>query len=435
MRQDGWFRRLFGGNAASPDERDEGAVDRLLAMPVAERKQGRLPSFRRAASVRSRPQDDRLESFRARVRSAFSPSRPVIDSELYSGRTQLLKTLISAVEDSNMHVVIFGTRGIGKTSTLHLLSAMARDARYLVHYGSCGQNVTFAELFGAVLAGIPLLYHQDYDPVAPEIEQGLTFADLFEDEPITVPMLSETFTKISSTQLIIILDEFDRIEGEGVRRLVAELIKNLSDRAAPVQLVIAGVAQNIDEIVEHIPSIRRNILAVRMPNMDAAETRELIDRGAQRSGLRFTDPAADRIAELALGLPFIATLLSHHASLLAIERGEETVVPADVEGAIAQALEEIELRLNPALLRSALRAIDAGMARLLGELGRRSLTSGGTFPVPADLDGVSLDRLEREFRLLRTVEIDGSRDVAFVEEGLPVFLWIHHTASQNGPAR
>lgn len=422
MRHPGWLNKILGRSKPAP-EQPEPAPGHLLEIATPQPEQSRLPTFRKASS-RTRPRDTQVETLRARVRGAFSPSRPVVDSELYSGRTRLLKSLISAVEDSNMHVIIFGTRGIGKTSTLHVLNAMARKARYIVHYGSCGQNVTFAELFGAVLSDIPLLFHQDYDPVANEVEEGLSFADLYGDEPITVPMLSEAFSRISGTQVLVILDEFDRVEDGNMRRLVAELIKNLSDRAAPVQLVIAGVAQNIDEIVEHIPSIRRNILPIRVPNMEDAEARELIGRGADRSGLRFTDEARERIVELALGLPYIASLLAHHASLVALDARRKTITAPDVAAAVEQSVNEIELRLNPALVRVATHAADSGEGELLVALARRSLECGGTFTLRNADEARAIDGLRFGKALIRRSDADRADEVCFVEDGLPVYLWM-----------
>ncbi len=428
MRHSGWLTRLFGTREPARELPERESAP-LLEIAAPEPEQSRLPTFRKA-SARTRPRDSQIEAMRSKVRGAFSPSRPIVDSELYSGRTRLLRSLISAVEDSNMHVIIFGTRGIGKTSTLHVLNAMARKARYIVHYGSCGQNVTFAELFGAVLSDIPLLFHQDYDPVASEVEEGLSFADLYQDEPITVPLLSEAFTRISGTQVLVILDEFDRVEDGNVRRLVAELIKNLSDRAAPVQLVIAGVAQNIDEIVEHIPSIRRNILPIRVPNMEAAEVRELVGRGADRSGLRFADEARERIVALALGLPYIASLLAHHASLLALEARRKTITLADIDAAVEQAVGEIELRLNPALLRLARSASESKEGPLLVDLARRSLESGGIFSLSDADEARALDELSLGRGLVRRGEGEG----AFVEDGLPVYLWMRAALDQSREA-
>ena len=65
-------------------------------------------------------------------RTAFTPSQPVVERRLFAGRTGTLTTLIRAIEDERLHVIVYGERGIGKTSLMHVLAEAARDARYLV---------------------------------------------------------------------------------------------------------------------------------------------------------------------------------------------------------------------------------------------------------------------------------------------------------------
>ena len=94
--------------------------------------------------------------------------------------------------------------------------------------------------------------------------------------------------------MLIILDEFDRCESGAFRRDVAELIKNLSDRLGRVQLVLAGVAADLTELVEHIPSIRRNIFALSVPKMPDTEVLQIVSNGEREAGLTF-DPATSAL--------------------------------------------------------------------------------------------------------------------------------------------
>src|SRR3546814_8733355 len=78
-------------------------------------------------------------------------------------------------------------------------------------------------------------------------------------------------------------DEFDRATSRSFRRSIAELIKNLSDRSARVQLVVAGVAANFMELIEHIPSIRSNVLNLELPRMDDSEVDEMLQRSEEHT--------------------------------------------------------------------------------------------------------------------------------------------------------
>src|SRR3546814_20283133 len=95
--------------------------------------------------------------------------------------------------------------------------------------------------------------------------------------------ISDWSSDVCSSDLII-LDEYDRVEDSGFRRQTAELIKNLSDRMAAVHVLIAGVAEDLDGLIDYIPSIRRNIAAIEVPAMTTPEVEEILRIGSETSG-------------------------------------------------------------------------------------------------------------------------------------------------------
>ena len=115
------------------------------------------------------------------------------------------------------------------------------------------------EVFRTIAAHIPMLFHSAVGPTSPDVEKGKTLADILPKSTISPRIASDILAKIVGTRVVVVLDEFDRSSSEEFRQNVAELIKNLSDRLVRVQLVIAGVAGNLTELLEHIPSIQRNV--------------------------------------------------------------------------------------------------------------------------------------------------------------------------------
>lgn len=428
-----WFSKLFRRDESDDDQ--DGDIYETIATEVAPRRRKVLPKFRGTAvdQVRSgtRPQD----RTRIKLRSAFTPSRPIMDAAMFAGRTKLLESLIRSIEDQHLHLVMFGPRGIGKTSALHVLCKIAQDARYVVRYISCGERTEFDELFRAILGDIPLLFHENYDPTSDEIEEGMTFGDLVTDAPLTVALLSDTLAKVAGTRLLIVLDEFDRAHSAEFRRSIAELIKNLSDRGSRVQLVIAGVAQNLSEIIEHIPSIRRNILGIQLPNMVEEEISELIANGQAASGIEFDKGALRLIMDVALGLPYLASLLSQHAGLAALDRDKTHVARADVVTAIAQALEELELRISPNNRHQVQRAFADGREKELGLLARVALRNSGRLIVDDVEKAITLTTsaeayltsLCEKYGLVAPIADDPAGVYAFADDGLPIYLWMRLT--------
>ncbi len=146
----------------------------------------------------------------------------------------------------------------------------------------------------------------------------------------------------------MVLDEFDRCESAEFRRTVAEFLKNLSDRSVRVQLVIAGVAGNLEELIEPGAMIQRNVVAVEVPGMTPAELGDLVRNGQAVSGITFDDEALRMVISAANGLPYLASLLSQHAETAALLIGRPWSAGRTMRSAIEQALAEHEgTRLAP----------------------------------------------------------------------------------------
>jgi Cdc6-like AAA superfamily ATPase len=60
-----------------------------------------------------------------------------------------------------------------------------------------------------------------------------------------------------NTVPIIILDEFDKLADRALRTLIANTIKNLSDRSVRATVIIVGVADSIGDLIEEHESIVR----------------------------------------------------------------------------------------------------------------------------------------------------------------------------------
>jgi Cdc6-like AAA superfamily ATPase len=442
-----WTKKLrasVSGRKLRPDIASLSAADRSRAdgpsAPSA------FPRFQLSASDQITPRlSGRFPEVRRKLRAVFTPAQPVSDRRMFAGRIDILTSLIRAIEDQRLHVIIYGERGIGKTSLLHIMAQVAREARYIVVYSSCGAGSNFSDMFRAVAEEIPLLFHSGFAPTDTETEQGATLADLLPEGTITPRHVSELFAKLTATRLIVILDEFDRSESGEFRQSVAELIKNLSDRSVRAQLVIAGVAANLTELVEHIPSIRRNILGLQVPKMGAQEVRHLMQIGEDAAGVAFEDEAARSITSVAHGSPYVASLLSHHAGLTAIDAGRLAVTASDVSVAIDQALEEVGGRLSRLSQLQIEQMMSDGQGKLLGAVAGAALIGGGQFelkeveaavrdPAFAAHCLATVEDLAGRRKLLSETRDEFGRRFQFIEESVPVYLWMLLARNDSSPS-
>jgi len=271
------------------------------------------------------------------LRDALGASQPVINRDSFAGRHDALAQLINSIEQNRVHVVVYGERGIGKTSLAHVFAETAREARYLVLYGSCGSDANFPSMFKAFASHIPRLYHNSVLPNTPEAERGDHFDSML-PEQFGPRELADVLAGVTGTRVIIILDEYDRVVDPSFRRDVAELIKNLSDRAARVQLVLTGVAQNLDELIGYAPSIRRNIVGLPMRPLNAGEVKDLLAIGEAAADIHYSDEARTMITTMAGGSPYLVRLLSHAAGVAALDQSRNVVTPEHGRAAVERVL-------------------------------------------------------------------------------------------------
>jgi Cdc6-like AAA superfamily ATPase len=345
--------------------------------PLEREARPRLPRFHTTATDHlDRDKSARFGRERIRVRNAFTPAQPVVDGRMFAGRADLLGRMIQFVEDQRMHVVIFGERGVGKTSLIHMLSIAAREARYIVIYVSCGATSDFSETFRTVATEIPLLYHNAVSPSSTTSHAGSTLADMFGSAKVTPRLFADNASKLVGTRVIVVLDEFDRAESPEFRRDIAELIKTLSDMSARVQLVIAGVAADLVDLMEHVASIRRSVAGLHVPAMTEPEVREIIANGERTSGLVFEGPASDHVVAAACGSPYLTTLVCHLAGLIALDNGRMKVNLEDVANAVEAAMEDLRRRL-PTEIMVRLDAIADAVLSLPPKAPRRGVNGPG----------------------------------------------------------
>lgn len=428
-----WFSKLIG-REVSPYEADDDHFTPDMAAPSSASKQALgFPSFRHSAGRLAGPGGLRgVDDARALICDAFTPSQPVKDRAMFAGRRPLLKDLVVAIEDQRLHFVLYGDRGIGKTSILHVLKDLASDADYLVIYISCGDRMTFSDFARRVAQRIPLLYHGDYAPGSREIEENLTLADILPKDSIEVSSLAEQIERLTETRVLMLLDEFDRVEAEGFRQAIAELIKHLSDRAAPAQVVVAGVASNLTDLIAQIPSIRRNVLGVQVPNMSDDEVGEMLGVAEQRAGIVFGAEARELIGLASLGLPYLVGLVGQHAALIATEQGRVEVVKADVRAAVKIARNELASRIDAQTLHAITMAEQNDQLLDYSQLAHVALQAGGLIPAAA------VDKLLSEpakasgevVSLVEPLEGDQLKRWHFKDDGASPFIWLSALCSE-----
>jgi len=306
---------------------------------------------------------------KARTDDLFQPRAALWGrtSRLFAGRQDLLNEALYRLDIPGSTALIFGDRGVGKTSLGWQLfeylsnlgssrsrhpSAPRLEYDYECFWIECSRfqqdNLTdvlfrlfrkgqhrnrtfydsnpeiFDEPFNLRIKasldlplGIARLRAETTTPNSPNIDELIsTLSRVTADHPFE--LFAEVVEKVKERspekELVIFLDEFDRLND---RTGIGDLIKHVSG----VRFVIIGVAETTDELVSDHPSSIRKIIGsqMRVPPLDEGEVSEIFERASSvakslgAKGLFFNDGFKHKSYILSGGFPFIPQMIGYNA--------------------------------------------------------------------------------------------------------------------------
>jgi Cdc6-like AAA superfamily ATPase len=277
----------------------------------------------------------------------FTPAVPVSERELFSGRIDQLRRVFDAINQHGQHAIIFGERGVGKTSLANIIGAiLSQSQKTLAPRINCEGGDDFITLSKRILSQINLI--QEQQKIGFEHGKQVRYVPAIEAvKHVTLTNVVDLLGTLGTRQsVIIILDEFDRIRNKQARTAVADMIKALSDYSVPATLVLVGVGETVESLIAEHRSIGRALVQVKMPRMSTAELDEILDKGGAKLGMRFSDEAKKKISFLSQGLPHYTHLLGLHTVRHAIEAGVDEVEVAHVDDAIRKAVGDAQHSLQ-----------------------------------------------------------------------------------------
>jgi Cdc6-like AAA superfamily ATPase len=272
--------------------------------------------------------------FEAQAGKAFSPTAPIDERSLFAGRIPQIQTLLRAVSQKGQHAILYGERGVGKTSLANVLSTFLVTDKVVAPRINCDGADSFESVWQKVFDEIQLsrTIHGIGFNTMPSQERA-DISRLLGD-PITPESVRRALTFIAqSTALIVIIDEFDRLN-PGVKLQLADTIKTLSDHAVDITVILVGVADSVSELIQKHESVERALVQVQMPRMSPIEIQQIIESGLSKLGLGISSEALEIVVELAQGLPHYGHLLGLHASEIAHQSRRQTIHTDIVKQAI-----------------------------------------------------------------------------------------------------
>jgi len=281
----------------------------------------------------------------------FRPSAPVEDSELFAGRNHELFSVIEAMQSAGQHVVIYGERGVGKTSLARIAMELAgRQSGILAVRVNCDGNDTYETLWTKVLDELSIrITEADADERSllegPLVEcRELLFAA--EPSPSSVRV---ALRRLSTRRPVaVFFDEFNEIGDSTAIALISNTIKALSDHIERITICPVGIADDLDALLEGHLSAVRAIVQVQMPRMDREQLKDIVDRGLGKLDMTITGDALRLVRVIPRGLPQYAHLLAQEGARQALLSGSSEIQRDDVMAGLKVGLSKLDRSLSRA---------------------------------------------------------------------------------------
>lgn len=311
------------------------------------------------------PEHDLIDRIRV-LNEVFRPSAPVDHQDLFSGRTQQLLGITTAMGQAGRHVVIFGERGVGKTSLARVAGELMSGSSINLRL-TCDQSDNFASIWAKAVDELTALTFSSTWKWGERGKEAATNAVQLLGYESVGPDKVRHFLRILSevAPVVVFIDEFDRVVDAGTHALIADTIKTLSDQLVRATIVVVGVADDIDSLISEHASIERALAQVPMPRMTPDEVQGIFNNGFSRLDLTTSTASLGRLVSLPQGLPHFAHLLGLEAATPAVYGGRSSITDAEVHQAVTRAITNTDESMTSAYVEATSSSHDTLYATVL----------------------------------------------------------------------
>lgn len=298
------------------------------------------------------------------VRKVFTPHMPVNSVQLFFGRADEVKSIISQINTPGQHALLYGDRGVGKSSLANIATTVLYSGKIMdgsLYKRRCDSRSTFEWLLEGPLKDVGV--DIDVTKVTKSHIQGgsanlgitglgagiksdRTTSSEHRGEGDVSP--SRACELLKKHQGLLLIDEMEAIKDPAVKWKLAEFIKQLSDENSPFKVLAVGIAQTGAALTNAHPSVGRCLKETKLEKMRDKELHEIVVRGAGQLKLTYADEVIESIVRLSAGYPHFTHLLALKCAEDAIAENRKTVGRADLGRALTGAVKDAEGTLRRA---------------------------------------------------------------------------------------
>lgn len=286
-----------------------------------------------------------------KLNDTFSPGQEIVSPDMFAGRKADIERAVQALSRAGSCLLIYGDRGVGKTSFVEMIKLIAQGnvdllyrhklhkkyptekIRYKVISIECDADVDTSEkvlqrlitspegIKQFILTKVDHLEEVINDTNTLDFLKGISLTSSKENKIIESPYsetsIVEIFTNLILTiqykilepneGLLIVVDEFDQVKDN---RKLASLVKTLGKQR--VKFTFSGIAESYETLLDGHRSIMRQLTygRIKINPMTKDEIKSIFDIAEQYNNkqIKFNAKVIEDIYNLSHGYPYFAQL-------------------------------------------------------------------------------------------------------------------------------
>lgn len=300
------------------------------------------------------------------VINAFLPSSFVDEPSFFAGRQDEIKELTNSLLSHGSCPIIFGDRGLGKSSLATQIARIAmgdvellglinapdyqinENQRFTVFWVGCSDQLKSKNDIIRRMISVIHRTIKGFKVQTTTTKQKFSFK-FYEEETSTTEVtqpepekdieeefldsLQDAFSQ-DGTKALFIVDELDRVpDSSGL----SNFIKNVSSDS--VKFLLVGIANNISTLLADHESLERQIFPVRLKKMRRPELEEIVDKAEaflnhNSLAIHFLPEAKKALCEASGGFPWFVHVIGQDSLIRAYDTSQKEISLEDINNSI-----------------------------------------------------------------------------------------------------